>query len=237
MDVLQGAGSRSRSEVQRALMPANDLRTMRGEVFAVLPAEHPIRADQRPYYRDPRLRRLVPDPEKTDVLVGLRRQYPLSDPGLGVKIPDQEAVQDAIHTQQDEGEYMQSGDVPPRVVPGSASGGGHPAPNRDTIAATTEVSAVPDPDDVVISPQPDGAHLLQGVHVRVLELMAEGSTNAQIAVALDLKEQSVKNYVNTIYGRLGIQTRGEQGRRDAVAVARARRVISPKVSRDGDERS
>ncbi len=131
---------------------------------------------------------------------------------------------------------MQSGNVPPRAVPGAASGGGHPAPNRDTIATITEMSAAPDLDDGVIPPQPDGAHLLQGIHVRVLELMAEGSTNAQIGVALDLKERSVKNYVNTIYGRLGIQTRGDEGRRDAVAVARARRVISREVSRGGDER-
>ncbi len=45
---------RARFHPQRALMPPNDLRTMRGEAFAVLPAEHPIRADQRPYYEDPR---------------------------------------------------------------------------------------------------------------------------------------------------------------------------------------
>ncbi len=94
-------------------------------MFAVLPAEHPIRADQCLYYRDPRLRRLVPDPEKTDVLAGLRRQYLLPDPGLGAQVPDREAVEDAIQTQQTEGTYVKSGNVPPKHAPASANGNGH----------------------------------------------------------------------------------------------------------------
>ncbi len=113
---------RARFHPQRALMPPNDLRTMQGEVFAVLPAEHPIRADQRPYYEDPRLRRHVPDPEKTDVLAGLRRQYPLPDPGLGVELPDREEVQDAIETQQTEGTYVKSGSAPSKHTPASENG-------------------------------------------------------------------------------------------------------------------
>ena len=49
MQLWRGEGSRSRTETHRALMPANDLRTMREEVFTVLRSEHPIRAKQRPY--------------------------------------------------------------------------------------------------------------------------------------------------------------------------------------------
>jgi len=262
MDVLRDAGSRSRSEVQRALMPPNDLRTMRGEVFAVLPAEDPIRADQRPYYTDPRLRRLVPDPEEMDVLAGLRRQYPLSDPGLGVEIPDHEAVEDAVETQQVEGSYVKTGGAPIQPALTSANGNGHSARNTavhgrarikvierrspPSAAASSADDMVPEHDhDDVISPaagptngtttsQPDGAAMLQEPHIRVLELLAEGKSLSRIATELGYRHQTVKNYLNTIYSRLGVQTRGDEGRRDAVAIARERRVIAQQIERSDD---
>jgi hypothetical protein len=262
MDVLQDAGSRSRSEVSRALMPANDLRTMRGEVFAVLPAEHPIRAEQRPYYTDPRPRRLVPDPEETDVLAGLRRQYPWSDPGLGVEIPDQEEVEDAIETQQAEGSYVKTGDVVPKWERASANGNGHVARDttvrsrvwskridRRSLPAAAVSSAgnmepehhhehattpAPGPTNGTATPQPDGAAMLQEPHIRVLELLAEEKTLSQIAAELGYRPQTVKNYLTAIYSRLGVRTRGPQGRRDAVAIARERRVISREIEHSDD---
>ncbi len=253
---------RARFHPQRALMPPNDLRTMRGEAFAVLPAEHPIRADQRPYYEDPRLCRLVPDPEKTDVLAGLRRQYPLPDPGLGVELPDREAVEGAIETQQAEGAYMKSGSTHPQHMLTSAHGNGHSAwngairskarmkvierPSPPAAAASSVGDTEPEHDHDGVTtpapkltrgaapPQPDGAALLLEPHVRVLELLAEGKTLSQIAAELGYRHQTVKNYLTAIYSRLGVQTRGPQGRRDAVAIARERRVISREVEGSDD---
>lgn len=253
LDVLQGAGSRTRSEVQRALMPANDLRTMRGRVLAVLPQEHPILADQRPYYKDRRLRRLVLDPEGADLVAGLRRQYPLPDPGLGGEIPDHAAIRDAIETQQAEGDYVKNGGTPldrsSRTADRRADR--HSAPNT-TVRGTVRVrvrrrpreaaAAVPEtpsrePGDRNkeggrgaadgAAAQPDGAAMLQGPHLRVLELMAQRKSNKEITAELGWKQQTIKNYVTTIYGRLGVQTRGDRGRCDAVAIARKRGVISP----------
>ncbi|MDP9350972.1 MAG: LuxR C-terminal-related transcriptional regulator [Chloroflexota bacterium] len=59
--------------------------------------------------------------------------------------------------------------------------------------------------------------------------MATGASNAEISDRLGLKGQAVKNHVYAIYGKLGVQTRGPQGRRDAVTIARERGVISREV--------
>lgn len=256
MALWRDAGSRSRSEAQRALMPTNDLRTMGEDVFAVLRGEHPIRARRRPYYEDRRLRRLVPDLEATDVLARLRRQWPLSDPGLGAEIPVGEAIGDAIATQQAEGAYVKGGTSPGRA----AAAPDHSARNSTTrfgtrvriverrpVAAAavdggfapprapdSEAGGTPLPP-LATTPQPDGATLLTDRHVRVLALMAEGKPTAAIAGELGYKVQTVKNYTQAIYGRLGVQTRGDQGRRDAVAIARERGLVSPEPAR-GDDR-
>ncbi|MDP9381776.1 MAG: type IV secretory system conjugative DNA transfer family protein, partial [Chloroflexota bacterium] len=262
-DVLRQYGGHSRTETQRALITPDELRTMGDDVFAVLAGEHAIRAKQRPYYKDRTLRRLVPDLEKTDVLASLRRQYPLADPGLGAEIPDQAEVEDAIETQRAEGAYVKSGEAPPQPVPTMANGNRYSARNTAVRSATrirvierhrpstTTVSSASDvdpehdqgeaatppprPTNGTITPQPDGAAMLQEPHARVLELLAEGKTISQIATELGYKHQTVKNYLNTIYSRLGVQTRGDEGRRDAVAIARERHVISQDVERSGDQ--
>jgi DNA-binding NarL/FixJ family response regulator len=43
----------------------------------------------------------------------------------------------------------------------------------------------------------------------VMELIARGKSNAQIASQLFLSEKTVKNHVNRIYAKLGVKTRGE----------------------------
>jgi DNA-binding CsgD family transcriptional regulator len=73
--------------------------------------------------------------------------------------------------------------------------------------------------------------MLQEPHVRVLELLAEEKSLSRIATELGYKQQTVKNYLMAIYGRLGVQTRGKEGRRDAVAIARERGVIPREVER------
>ena len=262
-DVLQQHGGRSRSEAQRALITPDELRTMGEDVFAVLAGEHAIRARQRPYYKDRALRRLVPDLAQTDPLAPLRRSYPLPDPGLGVEIPDQGEVRDAVETRQAEGGYVEPGQAPPQPPLASASGNGHP-PRNAAVRSATRIKVIerrrpapapvssasevepehardetftptPRPTTTAPAPQPDGAAMLLEPHVRVLELLAEGRTLSQVATELGYRHQTVKNYLAAIYARLGVQTRGEEGRRDAVAIARERGVISQEIERPGDQ--
>lgn len=47
---------------------------------------------------------------------------------------------------------------------------------------------------------------------QVLELVALGYTNQQIAQALQLSEATVKGYVRTLYLKLGIQSRAQAAR-------------------------
>jgi DNA-binding NarL/FixJ family response regulator len=42
---------------------------------------------------------------------------------------------------------------------------------------------------------------------RILELIGEGMTNRQIATALSLAEKTVKNYVSSLLGKLGMGSR------------------------------
>ena len=42
---------------------------------------------------------------------------------------------------------------------------------------------------------------------RLVELVGEGLTNRQIAARLGLAEKTVKNYVSTMLGKLGVESR------------------------------
>jgi DNA-binding NarL/FixJ family response regulator len=54
---------------------------------------------------------------------------------------------------------------------------------------------------------------------RILELIAEGHTNRQIATQLSLSEKTIKNYVSQIYSKLNIERRFQ-----AATVATERRM-------------
>ncbi|MFN0180432.1 MAG: response regulator [Gemmatimonadales bacterium] len=56
---------------------------------------------------------------------------------------------------------------------------------------------------------------------RVVALVADGMTNKEIAVALDLSPKTVKNYLHNVFEKLGIQ------RRSQAAALHARRQILP----------
>ncbi len=47
---------------------------------------------------------------------------------------------------------------------------------------------------------------------QVVELVALGFTNQQIALVLQLSEATVKSYVRTVYLKLGIQSRAQAAR-------------------------
>jgi DNA-binding NarL/FixJ family response regulator len=56
----------------------------------------------------------------------------------------------------------------------------------------------------------DGAHqleLLTEQERKILELIAEGLTNRQIAERLYLAEKTVKNYVSSVLAKLGLERR------------------------------
>jgi DNA-binding NarL/FixJ family response regulator len=55
---------------------------------------------------------------------------------------------------------------------------------------------------------------------QILSLIAQGRDNSQIAVELDLAEQTVRNYVSRIYTKLGVDTRVQ-----AVVWARERGLV------------
>ena len=54
----------------------------------------------------------------------------------------------------------------------------------------------------------DSAHLSPR-ELGILELLADGAENADIAVALDLSEAGVRNHVRNVLGKLHLQTRAE----------------------------
>ncbi|BCJ51348.1 hypothetical protein Asp14428_28230 [Actinoplanes sp. NBRC 14428] len=55
----------------------------------------------------------------------------------------------------------------------------------------------------------------------VLELLAEGLSNAQIAAALSLSAKTVDHHVSAVLGKLGVTSRGQ-------AAAAARRAAGPR---------
>jgi DNA-binding NarL/FixJ family response regulator len=54
----------------------------------------------------------------------------------------------------------------------------------------------------------------------VLERLARGASNEQIAEELGIVPQTVRNYISTIYDKLGVHSRGE-----AIIWARERGII------------
>jgi DNA-binding NarL/FixJ family response regulator len=77
--------------------------------------------------------------------------------------------------------------------------------------------ADPDPRYAALTPQ----------ERRILDLIAEGLTNRQIASRLYLSEKTVKNYVSSLLGKLGFSRRTEAG---VYAVQRRRPRHSPRFS-------
>lgn len=81
-------------------------------------------------------------------------------------------------------------------------------------AAAGEVHIDPDAraalDAARHGPDPDGPmSRLSQQERKVLELIAEGNTNRQIAATLDLAEKTVKNYVSSVLRKLGVARRSE----------------------------
>jgi DNA-binding NarL/FixJ family response regulator len=53
------------------------------------------------------------------------------------------------------------------------------------------------------------AEALSAQETRVLALVARGKTNKEIAVALELSDKTVKNYLSTVFQKLRVTRRSE----------------------------
>lgn len=62
---------------------------------------------------------------------------------------------------------------------------------------------------VAATPQPPGDLGLSARQVEVMDLIAEGRSNSDIAKHLFLAEKTVKNHINQIFAALGVTTRAE----------------------------
>jgi DNA-binding NarL/FixJ family response regulator len=84
-----------------------------------------------------------------------------------------------------------------RLAGGAGAGAG--------VAAGSEAPASPDPGPSLGARFPD----LTPREVDVLERIADGRTNPQIAAELFLTVPTVKSYVNQVFAKLGVRTRAE----------------------------
>jgi two-component system response regulator DevR len=69
----------------------------------------------------------------------------------------------------------------------------------------------------------EGMARLSDQERRVLELIAEGHTNRQIAARIFLAEKTVKNYVSSLLAKLGMERRTEAAAYAARLAERRRR--------------
>ena len=63
-----------------------------------------------------------------------------------------------------------------------------------------------------------GALGLTARQARVLELICEGESNAEIALTLTLSEHTVRHHIEEIYRRLGVRSRAGAANRAAQAL-------------------
>jgi DNA-binding NarL/FixJ family response regulator len=60
-----------------------------------------------------------------------------------------------------------------------------------------------------VVPEPAGDLGLSARQVEVMDLIAQGRSNSDIAKHLFLAEKTVKNHINQIFAALGVSTRAE----------------------------
>jgi DNA-binding CsgD family transcriptional regulator len=99
-----------------------------------------------------------------------------------------------------------------RVLGGIAEGLRDPEPPADVLVAS-EVAVLPARTESGSPAQP--ARLpegLSGREVEVLQLVAEGLTNAQVAGRLFLSPKTVSSHLVTIFGKLGVTSRASATR-------------------------
>lgn len=97
-----------------------------------------------------------------------------------------------------------------------AVAGSNPLSSSAAGALLDAVRQAPDPATATASPDSASARVAMGLSAReaeIIELIAEGRSNAEIATKLFLSEKTVKNHLNRIYAKLAVDSR-------AAAIAR-----------------
>lgn len=79
----------------------------------------------------------------------------------------------------------------------------HPAVARKVVAEFSRLAEVGAPTPITDPP----VETLSGRELQVLRLVAAGSSNKEIALALQLAEGTVKNHVTNVLGKLGVRDR------------------------------
>jgi DNA-binding NarL/FixJ family response regulator len=141
----------------------------------------------------------LPDGDGVEVCREVRSRLPRTVCLMLTSFPDEDALLDA-------------------VLAGAAGYVLKQIRGTDLLAAVRAVAAgacLLDPDKVARAMDRareraeahDPLQALSAQERRVLDLIGEGLTNRQIATRLSLAEKTVKNYVSTLLGKLGLQRR------------------------------
>ncbi|WP_312874377.1 response regulator transcription factor [Actinomadura litoris] len=91
-------------------------------------------------------------------------------------------------------EALRRGEAPPQPAPPPTP----PAPAAPPVALPAVLPAAPPADACGLSPR----------EAEVMDLIAQGHSNGEIAARLVVSEYTVKNHVNRIFAKLGVRTRG-----------------------------
>lgn len=86
---------------------------------------------------------------------------------------------------------------------------GHGTFSAPAMAALTAPPVPPEPLSPAGSPGRGRQFGLSAREEEVTDLIAQGRTNGEIAKALFLSEKTVKNHINRIFAKLGVQTRAQ----------------------------
>lgn len=211
-------GNRGVGEVARALITADELRTMRDEIFIVAGDHHPIRARQRRYYDDPSLARLLPGATAADPLTALRRRAPLPVPILDTpRVPDR-AVAPTI------------ADLTAPVAPNNVAAAPHtlpPAVAQEPVAAPRH--AAPAAGDIARAgtagslPAEEAHPRLSPSQRAVLDALAVMPTasSTDLERACGIKRSTVRGALKELRSKLAI---GQE--EDIVRAARERGLLS-----------
>lgn len=213
LSVLPESAGRSRSEAQRPLITPHELRTMGEDVLLVLADKDAVRVHQARYFKDRRLRKIVPhDPDAVFRLVA--RPEPLADPGLDCYIPTPKEVRAVAEEARKAAaeNRAHTGEPPPRADE-------HGPDPRDGAMSEARIA-----EDGEIVPGPrresNGPLALGTQELRVLRLMAAGKSNRQIAEEIGRPFLWVAGAVQEIFRKLGVDDRGP-----ALRVARRRGLL------------